>query len=169
MAKKDKKSKTAEQKAQKLAKQSKKAAKGEKKSKAKTAAQDADSDADDDVDLDAVLAAYAEEQAKYLKVTEQACGPPSARSSSVLVASPSNRNELFLFGGEYHDGTIATFFNDLFVYLVDKDEWRQVVSGNSPLPRSGHAGCRGGNTGGIYIFGGEFSYVKSSPSRSLLS
>ncbi|KIX03748.1 uncharacterized protein Z518_07301 [Rhinocladiella mackenziei CBS 650.93] len=157
-----KKAKSAEQKARTQAKQSKKAAKGEKKNKAKAAALNADSDADDDGDLDAILAAYAEEQAKYLKITEQQCGPPGPRSSSTLVASPSNRNELFLFGGEYHDGSTAAFYNDLFVYLIDKGEWHQVVSGNSPLPRSGHAACRGGNTGGIYISGGEFSSPKQN-------
>lgn len=157
-----KKAKSAEQKAQKAAKQNKKAAKGEKKNKARAAAAlDDDSDADD-VDLDAVLAAYAEEQAKFLKITEQACGPPPPRSSSTLVASPSNRNELFIFGGEYHDGSTAAFYNDLFVYQIDKGEWRQVSSGNSPLPRSGHASCRGGNTGGIYVSGGEFSSPKQN-------
>ncbi|OAP61847.1 hypothetical protein AYL99_04050 [Fonsecaea erecta] len=159
---KGKKAKSAEQKARTAAKQSKKAAKGEKKKSVKAAALNADSDGDDDGDLDAMLAAYAEEQAKYLKVTEQPCGPPGPRSSSTIVASPSNRNELFLFGGEYHDGSTASFYNDLFVYLIDKGEWHQIVSGNSPLPRSGHAACRGGNTGGIYVSGGEFSSPKQN-------
>jgi N-acetylneuraminic acid mutarotase len=156
---KGKKSKTAEKQARTLAKQSKKAAKGEKRSKVKDAGRDDDSDAED-VDIDAVLAAYAQEQAKFLKVTEEPCEPPSPRSSSTLVASPSNRNELFVFGGEYYDGSTARFFNDLFVYLIGRGEWRQVRSPNSPLPRSGHAWCRGGNAGGIYLFGGEFSSPK---------
>src|SRR5436190_20464710 len=124
MGKKEKKSKSAEQKARVLAKQSKKAAKGEKKVKAKKAARDVDSDAED-VDVDAVLASYAQEQAKFLKVTEQACDAPSPRSSSTILASP-NRNEILIFGGEHFDGTLATFFNDLFVYLIDRGEWRQV-------------------------------------------
>ncbi len=156
---KGKKAKTAEKKAHTIAKQSKKAAKGEKKAKTKDAGRDDDSDAEE-VDLDAVLAAYAQEQAKFLKVTEEPCDPPSPRSSSTIVASPSKRNELLLFGGEYFDGTTARFFNDLFVYLIDRGEWRQVRSPNSPLPRSGHAWCRGGNAGGIYLFGGEFSSPK---------
>ncbi|PGH05173.1 hypothetical protein GX51_03072 [Blastomyces parvus] len=156
MAKKDKK-KSAEQKARTAAKQSKKAAQKEKKSKSKGQADDSDAE---DVDLDAVLAAYAEEQAKFLKVTETSCGPPSPRSSATLIASPAGRNELFLFGGEHFDGTIATFYNNLYVYQADKHEWREVTSPNSPLPRSGHAWCRGGNTGGIYLFGGEFSSPK---------
>jgi hypothetical protein len=144
--------KSAERKERIATKQTKKADKKEKKHKAK--GRDVDSDAED-IDLDAVLAAYAEEQAKFLKVTEVVSGPPSPRSSSTILASPSNRNELMIFGGEYFDGTVATFYNNLFVYLIDRGEWREVTSPNSPLPRSGHAWCRGGNTGGIYLFGGE--------------
>ncbi|KAJ5596263.1 kelch repeats protein [Penicillium hetheringtonii] len=155
MGKKNKKS--AEHKERIAAKQSKKSAKTEKKSKAKN--KDVDSDVEE-ADLDAILAQYAEEQARFLKVTEVASEPPAARSSSTVLASPSNRNELLLFGGEYYDGTHATFFNNLYVYLIDRGEWREVTSPNSPLPRSGHAWCRGGNTGGVYLFGGEFSSPK---------
>ncbi|CAI7643653.1 hypothetical protein N7533_005371 [Penicillium manginii] len=155
MGKKTKKS--AEQKERIAAKQSKKSAKTEKKSKAKN--KDADSDVED-ADLDSILAQYAEEQARFLKVTEIVSEPPAPRSSATVLASPSNRNELLLFGGEYYDGTLATFFNNLYVYLIDRGEWREVTSPNSPLPRSGHAWCRGGNTGGVYLFGGEFSSPK---------
>ena len=161
MAKKDKKSKTAEQKARVIAKQTKKVSKGEKKIKSKAAGRDDDSDAEDNVDLDAVLAAYAEEQKQFLRVTEQTIPfPPSSRSSSTILASPSNRNEIFVFGGEYFNGKAALFFNGLYIYLIDRNEWRQVTSPNTPLPRSGHAWCRGGNPGGIYLFGGEFSSPK---------
>ena len=93
-------------------------------------------------------------------MTEIPCEPPVPRSSSTLLGSPSNANELFLFGGEYFNGTLATFYNDLFIYLINKSEWRRVTSPNSPLPRSGHAWCRGGNAGGVYLFGGEFSSPK---------
>ncbi|KAL2861310.1 putative kelch repeats protein [Aspergillus pseudodeflectus] len=155
MGKKNKKS--AEHKERIAAKQSKKADKKEKKGKTK--GRDADSDAED-ADLDAILAQYAEEQARFLKVTEVVSEPPSPRSSATVLASPSNRNELLIYGGEYFDGTLATFFNNLFVYLIDRGEWREVTSPNSPLPRSGHAWCRGGNTGGVYLFGGEFSSPK---------
>lgn len=149
MGKKNKKS--AEHKDRVAAKQSKKTAQKEKKSKAK--GRDADSDAED-ADLDAILAQYAEEQAKFLKVTEVVSEPPVPRSSATVLASPSNRNELLLFGGEYYDGTHAKFFNNLFIYNLDRDEWKEVTSPNTPLPRSGHAWCRGGNTGGVYLFGG---------------
>ncbi|OOF98925.1 hypothetical protein ASPCADRAFT_204627 [Aspergillus carbonarius ITEM 5010] len=155
MGKKNKKS--AEHKERVAAKQSKKADKKEKKGKGK--GKDADSDVED-ADLDAILAQYAEEQAKFLKVTEVVGGPPTPRSSATILASPSNRNELLIYGGEYFDGNLATFFNNLFVYNIDRGEWREVTSPNSPLPRSGHAWCRGGNTGGVYLFGGEFSSPK---------
>ncbi|KAL4803759.1 hypothetical protein BDV18DRAFT_144379 [Aspergillus unguis] len=155
MGKKNKK--TAEHKERVAAKASKKADKKDKRQKTK--GKDADSDAED-ADLDAILAQYAEEQARFLKVTEVVSEPPSPRSSATVLASPSNRNELLIFGGEYFDGNLATFFNNLFVYLIDRGEWREVTSPNSPLPRSGHAWCRGGNTGGIYLFGGEFSSPK---------
>ena len=156
MVKKDKKSKVAEQKARVAAKQNKKAAQKEKKGKSKG---NDDSDADD-VDLESVLEEYAKQQALYLKVTEVVCEPPSPRASSTIIGSPSNINELFLFGGEFYNGALATFFNDLFIYLIDRGEWRKVTSPNSPLPRSGHAWCRGGNAGGVYLFGGEFSSPK---------
>lgn len=154
---KDKKKKTSEQKAAKQAKQTKKAAKSEKRAKTKHA--DADSDADDTTDLDAVLAAYAEQQAKYLKVTEEPCEPPSPRASATFIASPTSKNELLLFGGEFYDGASAYFYNDLFVYKINSGEWKKVTSPNSPLPRSGHAWCRS-SIGSIYLFGGEFSSPK---------
>lgn len=144
--------KSAEHKERVAAKQNKKTAQKEKKSKSKGRGDDSDGE---DADLDAILAQYAEEQAKFMKVTEVVSKPPTPRSSATVLASPSNRNELLFFGGEYYDGTIATFFNNLFVYLIDRGEWREVTSPNSPLPRSGHAWCRGGNTGGVYLFGGK--------------
>lgn len=147
-------------KAKKAEKKLKQEKKGEKKEKTKASKSSAaDSDAED-VDLDAVLAEYARKQEQFLKVTEAPCEPPRARASSTLLASPANDNELFLFGGEYFNGALAAFFNDMYVYLVNKDEWRVITSPNTPLPRSGHAWCRGGNDKGIYLFGGEFSSPK---------
>jgi hypothetical protein len=158
MAKDKKKGKSDGKAAAKAEKKAKQEKKSEKKEKVK-ASKSADSDVED-VDLDAVLAEYAKKQEQFLKVTEGTCEPPKARASSTLIASPANDNELFLFGGEYFNGALATFFNDLYVYMINKDEWRLITSPNSPLPRSGHAWCRGGNAGGIYLFGGEFSSPK---------
>src|SRR4051794_21364826 len=163
---KDKKAKQAEKKARVAEKAGKKATQKEKKGKTKGRHADDESDAED-IDLDAVLQEYARQvslmpyfrpatslqaalltdilqQAQFLKVTETASGPPSPRSSSTLIGSPYHSNELFLFGGELFDGAVAKFYNDLYVYLIDKDEWRMVTSPNTPLPRSGHAWCKGG-------------------------
>lgn len=155
---KDAKKKKADKKLRATQKTEKKGAKKDKKHSKKANNAD-DSDADD-ADLDAILAEYEKQQEQFLKVIETTCDPPSQRSSSTLVGSPSNTNELFLFGGEYYDGALASFYNDLFVYKTNTDTWRQVTSPNSPLPRSGHAMCQGDNTGGIYLFGGEFSSPK---------
>ncbi|CAK1359095.1 unnamed protein product [Cercospora beticola] len=154
---KDKKKDKAALKAKKAEKASKKSAKSEKKKSAKNKD---DSDVEDEADLDAILAEYQKQQEQFLKVTETPSEPPSPRSSATLVASPSNSSELFLFGGEYYNGALAHFFSDLFVYKINQDSWRKVTSPNSPLPRSGHAMCQGGNSGGIYLFGGEFSSPK---------
>ncbi|KAF2501772.1 galactose oxidase, partial [Lophium mytilinum] len=155
---KDKKAKAAEKKVRVAQKQEKKATKKEKKVKIKGKPED-DSDAED-IDLDAVLAEFARKQEQFLKVTEVPCEPPSPRVSSTFIANPASDNELLLFGGEYYNGATASFYNDLFIYNISKDSWRLVTSPNSPLPRSGHAWCRGGNTKDIYLFGGEFSSPK---------
>jgi hypothetical protein len=160
---KDKKGKKGDDKKSKLAakkqKQEKKAEKTQKKvSKANAAA---DSDAED-VDLDAVLEDFRKQQEQFLKVTETVTdAPPRARAASTLLANPANDSQLLLFGGEYFNGALATFFNDLMIYYVDRDEWRCVTSPNAPLPRSGHAWCRGGNQkDSVWLFGGEFSSPK---------
>ncbi|KAK8155581.1 hypothetical protein BC567DRAFT_140169, partial [Phyllosticta citribraziliensis] len=156
--KKDKKTKAAAKK-ERVAQKTEKKAKQKEKKQQKRPKDGNDSDADD-VDIDAVLAEYAKQQEQFLKITEVVSDPPSPRASATLLASPSNDNELFLFGGEYYNGALAKFFNDLFVYNINRDEWRKVTSPNSPLPRSGHAWTRGGNDRGVYLFGGEFSSPK---------
>ena len=135
----DKKAKSESKKAKLAEKKQKQEKKGEKKEQARNS-KAVDSDAED-VDLDSVLAEYAKKQQQFLKVTDAPCDPPNARASSTLLASPSNDNEIFLFGGEFFNGALATFFNDLYVYLVNRDEWRLITSPNTPLPRSGHGEC----------------------------
>ncbi|KAI1166942.1 galactose oxidase [Nemania serpens] len=157
---KDKKGKS-DSKKQKLAeKKQKQEKKAQKKEKTKTAKLDG-SDAED-VDLDAVLAEYKKQQELFLKVTETVLdAPPKPRSSATFIASPSNSNQLLLFGGETWNGAVANFFNDLNIYYTDRDEWHCVTSPNAPLPRSGHAWCRGGNQKeSVFLFGGEFSSPK---------
>jgi len=149
--------KQAEKKARKAGKQEKKSTQKEKKQSKKGKEDDSDAE---DADLDAILDQYRKQQEQFLKVTETLSEPPSPRSSATLVASPSNNNELFLFGGEYYNGALASFYSDLYIYKITQDTWRKVTSPNSPLPRSGHAMCQGGNAGGLYVFGGEFSSPK---------
>lgn len=157
---KDKKGKNDGKKAKLAEKKDKQAKKADKKAKVKAAK--ADGSDVEDVDLDAVLEEYKKQQEQFLKVTETVVeGPPRPRASSTFLANPSNSNQLLLFGGEYFNGALATFFNDLMVYYIDRDEWRSVTSPNAPLPRSGHAWCRGGNqSNAVYLFGGEFSSPK---------
>src|SRR4030081_291276 len=121
---KDKKSKSEGKKAKLEDKKKKQAKKGEKKEKAKNANAKANDSDGEDVDLDAVLAEYAKKQEQFLKVTETACEPPKPRASSTIIPSPASTNELFLFGGEYFNGALATFFNDMYIYIIDRDEWR---------------------------------------------
>jgi hypothetical protein len=161
MVKKDKKAKSATAKAAKALKQTKKAAKTSSKLSSKT--KDLDSDAEDVTDLDAVLAAYALAQTKFLTVTESPSQPPSPRASGTLAASPTNKNEILLLGGEFlnPDTSAVSFFNDLYIYHITRSDWRLVTSPNSPLPRSGHAWTRAANAAaGLYLFGGEFSSPK---------
>lgn len=157
---KEKKGKNESKKVLKAEKKQRQEKKAEKKAKVKASKVDG-SDAED-VDLDAVLEEYKKQQEQFLKVTETVVdGPPRPRAASCFLASPSNSNQLLLFGGEYFNGALATFYNDLFIYYVDRDEWRCVTSPNAPLPRSGHAWCRGGNqSNSVYLFGGEFSSPK---------
>ena len=158
---KEKKTKSDGKKAKAAEKKQKQEKKSEKKAKVKAAKQQDGSDADD-VDIDAVLEEYRRQQEQFLKVTETvADGAPKARAASCFLASPANTNQLLLFGGEYFNGALATFFNDLHIYYIDRDEWRTVTSPNAPLPRSGHAWCRGGNmSSSVFLFGGEFSSPK---------
>jgi N-acetylneuraminic acid mutarotase len=115
----------------------------------------------EDVDLDEVLEEYRRQQEQFLKVTETVLeAPPRPRAASTLMANPSDSNSLLLFGGEYFNGSLAQFYNDLNIYNISRDEWRCVTSPNAPLPRSGHAWTRASNPSHVYLFGGEFSSPK---------
>lgn len=108
-----------------------------------------------------MLNEYRRQQEQFLKITETVMeAPPKARAASTLMASPTDSNTLLLFGGEYFNGSLAQFYNDLNIYNVSRDEWRCVTSPNAPLPRSGHAWTRAGNPNHVYLFGGEFSSPK---------
>lgn len=153
MVKKDKASAAAAKKQRALLKTAKK---GNKKTKKLNALADAD---DQDQDIDSVLAEYHSKQAQRLVITEVACEPPSTRINASLTPNP-RKPELFLFGGEYFDGSLASFFNELYIFSVSKNTWTRNTSPNSPLPRSSHQAVV--HKDQVWLFGGEFSSPKQT-------
>lgn len=96
---KDKKGKSEGKKAKAAEKKLKQGGKADKKAKVKAARLE-DSDGDD-ADLDQVLEEYRRQQEQFHKVTETIVeDPPKPRSASCFLASPSNSNQLLLFGGK---------------------------------------------------------------------
>lgn len=92
-------------------------------------------------------------------VTEELVeGPPSRRANATLTACP-NGNHLWCIGGElFSEDGKAYFYNDVFRYTPEKDEWRKFVSPTCPGPRSAHSVVATPTGGGkIFLFGGEFS------------
>ncbi|KAG8762053.1 hypothetical protein FRC11_011438 [Ceratobasidium sp. 423] len=136
-------------------KQAKRETKAIKKSKGKEEPED---------DLEAILEQMRQDWEKAHKVTEEiSTGPPSRRANSTLTACPSG-NYLWCIGGEYfsEDGK-AHFYNDVYRYSPDKNEWRLYTSPTSPSPRSAHAVVPSPANGGqLFLFGGEFSSLNQT-------
>ncbi|KNZ62983.1 hypothetical protein VP01_11g6 [Puccinia sorghi] len=64
----------------------------------------------------------------------------------------------YLVVGEFFNGSTAHFYNDLYRYSPEKNEWRRYSSPTFPGPRSTHqmvATPAGG--GKLWLFGGEFA------------
>ncbi|CEL57405.1 Kelch repeat-containing protein 3 OS=Saccharomyces cerevisiae (strain ATCC 204508 / S288c) GN=KEL3 PE=1 SV=1 [Rhizoctonia solani AG-1 IB] len=146
-------------KAAKKAKANEKQAKRETKTAKKTKGKE-----DPDDDLEAILEQMRQDWEKAHKVTEEiSTGPPSRRANSTLTACPSG-NYLWCIGGEYfsEDGK-AHFYNDVYRYSPDKNEWRLYTSPTSPSPRSAHAVVPSPANGGqLFLFGGEFSSLNQT-------
>ncbi|KAF8947341.1 hypothetical protein BGZ47_009528 [Haplosporangium gracile] len=150
MAKKDKKKKTKEHKAKVAEKQDRKQSKKQKKDKAKNMEEQEE-------DIETILANFQKEQEEKVKIIEEVwSGPPSRRANATLTANPLNINELIFFGGEFYDGARCAFYNDLYRYNIEKDEWRRITSPNSPGPRSSHQ-IAITPAGTLFLFGGEFA------------
>ncbi|KAG6335862.1 hypothetical protein ID866_3227 [Astraeus odoratus] len=156
MAKKSGTSKTAA-KAAKKERAAQKTARKEKKKATKTN-KNGDQD-DDSEDLEGILEKMRREWEEAHTVTEEVVeGPPSKRANATLTACP-NGNHLWCIGGEYfsEDGK-AYFYNDVFRYSPDKNEWRKFISPTCPGPRSAHSVVASPGGGGkLFLFGGEFS------------
>ncbi|KIJ63011.1 hypothetical protein HYDPIDRAFT_113512 [Hydnomerulius pinastri MD-312] len=143
-------------KAQKKAKAAQKTARKETKKVTKS---QKDKEEQDDEDLEGILDKMRREWEEAHTVTEELVeGPPSRRANATLTPCP-NGNHLWCIGGEYfsEDGK-AHFYNDVFRYSPDKDEWRRFVSPTCPGPRSAHSVVASPAGGGkLFLFGGEFS------------
>lgn len=152
MGKKDKKKKG-------LGKAKTEAKAAKKEMKASRKAREADGE-----DVEAILAEILAKEAAAVAVAEhQNVDPPKPRAAFTMVASSANEDELIYFGGERYTGDRANFFNDLYVFNVDKEIWTRYDSSNRPPPRSSHAAVVHRNM--MYIFGGEFSNPSLSQYR----
>lgn len=153
MVKKDKATAAAAKKQRALLKTAKKGNKKNKKLNSQIEAEDVDQD------IDSILAEYEAKQQQRLVITEVASDPPTTRINASLTPNPL-KAELFLFGGEYFDGNLASFFNELYIYSVNKNSWTKNTSPNSPLPRSSHQTVI--HKDQLWLFGGEFSSPKQN-------
>ncbi|KAI8855053.1 hypothetical protein BC829DRAFT_438889 [Chytridium lagenaria] len=106
-------------------------------------------------DIDSILAQLEKEQAELTQISNVVCDPPSRRICGSLCSNPKNLNEIVMFGGEFYDGQKVQLYNDLFVYNIEKNEWRKITSPNSPGPRSSHQ-LTLAPSGRAFLFGGEF-------------
>jgi hypothetical protein len=70
-----------------------------------------------------------------------------------MTALPNS--EMLLFGGEFCDGAGTTVYNELFRWNLEKQEWRQIESLNTPPPRCSHQAVFYKEK--VYIFGGEYA------------
>ena len=114
-------------------------------------------------DLDAILEQYrAEWEAEHSASAEHVGTIPSRRVNATLTACP-NGNDLWLFGGEYFDGDRCVFYQDLYRYIPEKNEWRSYSSHTQPGPRSAHQLVGSPASGGqLWLFGGEFASLKQT-------
>ncbi|CAR28290.1 hypothetical protein ZYGR_0R00230 [Zygosaccharomyces rouxii] len=163
MAKKGKKDKEAK-KARGEQKLKKNQGKAELKDKKKAKKVLADDDEDDDMDLEEVLASFKKEQEQFEKVVVESVDKPSARINPCLVSNPAHgKKELILFGGEYTNQSNSTthFYNELFTFTPDNDQWRKISSQNAPMPRSS-AAMAAHPSGIALLHGGEFSSPKQN-------
>ncbi|MBW0486180.1 hypothetical protein O181_025895 [Austropuccinia psidii MF-1] len=154
-----KKSKTGNKAAVKAAKKEKQAKKVEQKSKKQLAAEAAAEEQDLLTTLEEFRAKWEAEH----KVTEDVIdGPPSRRANASFTPDP-NQPFIWLFGGEFFNGSAAYFYNDLYRYSPEKNEWRKYSSPTFPGPRSAHqmvATPAGG--GKLWLFGGEFASLNQT-------
>lgn len=118
---------------------------------------------DDEEDLDVLLARYREQwEAEHAVNEEKIGGPPTRRANASFTPCPLG-NDLYLFGGEYFDGERVSFYQDMYRYIPERNEWRSYFSQNQPGPRSAHQVAATPAQGGmLWLFGGEFSGARQN-------
>ncbi|CAI6350287.1 unnamed protein product [Macrosiphum euphorbiae] len=109
------------------------------------------------------IVAHIEAQNKAkIKVTETKIDNPSRRSNFTFLTHPY-KDEIILFGGEFHNGKNTIMYNDLIFYNISNNTWTLVDAPGAPPSRSSHSAVSvAADNGQLWIFGGEFA----SPSES---
>lgn len=107
-------------------------------------------------EIDNILKEIQQKEAEmYAVTTETNTSPPSPRSNAQMFTSVKNADAIFMFGGEYFNGSIITLYNDLLKYSISRNEWSVTRSPNTPGPRSSHQ-IAVTTQNQAYLFGGEF-------------
>ena len=101
-------------------------------------------------DIEAIIAEFQKKDQQRTAVTVTACLQPSPRSNFSLTVLPNG--ELLMFGGEFCDGETTVVYNEVYRWNLEKDEWKQIESINTPPPRCSHQTVYFKDK--IYIFGG---------------
>ena len=67
--------------------------------------------------------------------TEIICDPPSARVNFSIVTHPY-KEECFIFGGEFFNGSKTTVYGNFYSYNFAKNEFKELKSSVCPSARS---------------------------------
>ena len=104
-------------------------------------------------DIEAILAEFSAKDRARTAVSVQTTLQPSPRSNFSITSLPNG--DMLLFGGEFCDGEGTVVYNDLFRWNVERNEWKQIESLNTPPPRCSHQAVFYKDQ--VYIFGGEYA------------
>ncbi len=90
-----------------------------------------------------------------------ASAAPSPRVNFSMCQHPE-KEEIFIFGGEFFNGKKTDIYGDFFNYNNNKNEWKLIKSSLCPAPRAASQMLAVPIDGGkLFLFGGEFA----SPSQ----
>ncbi|XP_076649056.1 kelch domain-containing protein 4 [Halictus rubicundus] len=70
----------------------------------------------------------------------KAPGGPPPRCGHQMVATQTNKGELWVFGGEFSSPSESQFYHykDLWVYRIGDRKWEKILAPGGPSARSGH-------------------------------